>query len=635
MQSNKEKKWFIGIDGGGTKTRAAICDETGHVLAVVEGGASNPLSRPWSEVEHTLGACISSVCEQGRVCPADVDGLYIGLGGADRPRVKAMIETAFADSWQERLSIDNDAVAALYAGTWGSPGIVLISGTGSIAYAVTKQGTRHRVGGWGYLVGDEGSGFDLGRKAAIAVLRAHDGRGQETLLTDLFLAHYGVERPDELISLLYESSNPRMDLAQTSALVERAAVLGDPIATELIRQAADALIELARTCLAKGNEPLPVVLAGGLLTAETSLRRQFLEKAPFATVIPTVSPVIGSLVAAMTHSGCHVNEAVIRKLRASGNEREEIQKVRETGVRPVGENLYQLHTEMRNAASERLDQMSALEIVTLMNQEDQKVALAVQQVLPEVAKAVELIGSALEAGGRLFYFGAGTSGRLGVLDAAECPPTFGTDPGLVRGIIAGGAPALLEAIEGAEDSQQLGHEDVRRAGVKSGDVIVGIAASGRTPYVIGALEEAKAVQARTISLSCNPDPDISQGVDVSINMVVGPEVVTGSTRLKAGSATKMVLNMLTTASMVHLGKVYGNLMVNVQATNWKLRERAKHIVMQGTGIPYPDAEKLLMDAGGDVRMAIVMHKTGLPLAEAAERLKRAGNRVREAIEGSR
>ncbi|MGG1660078.1 N-acetylmuramic acid 6-phosphate etherase [Brevibacillus sp. NRS-1366] len=298
----------------------------------------------------------------------------------------------------------------------------------------------------------------------------------------------------------------------------------------------------------------------------------------------------------------------------------------------MGENLHQLHTEMRNAASERLDQMSAVEIVTLMNQEDQKVALAVQQVLPAIAEAVELIERALKAGGRLFYFGAGTSGRLGVLDAAECPPTFGTDPAMVRGIIAGGAQAMLEAIEGAEDSQQLGHEDVRRAGVKQGDVIVGIAASGRTPYVIGALEEAKAVHAWTISLSCNPDPNISQGVDVSINIVVGPEVVTGSTRLKAGSATKMVLNMLTTASMVHLGKVYGNLMINVQATNWKLRERAKHIVMQGTGINYLEAEKLLLDAGGDVRVAIVMQKTGLPVAEASERLRRAGNRVREAIE---
>ena len=300
----------------------------------------------------------------------------------------------------------------------------------------------------------------------------------------------------------------------------------------------------------------------------------------------------------------------------------------------MGENLHQLHTERRNTASERLDQMSAIEIVTLMNQEDHKVAFAVQQVLPEVAKAVELIGQALAKGGRLFYFGAGTSGRLGVLDAAECPPTFGTDPQMVQGIIAGGAKALLNAIEGAEDSEQKGHEDIRLHGIKKGDAVVGIAASGRTPYVIGALKEAKTIGAWTISVSCNPDPDISQGADVSINILVGPEVVTGSTRLKAGSATKMVLNMLTTASMVHLGKVYGNLMVNVQATNWKLRERAKRIVMEATGVIYQEAEKLLSDAAGDVRVAIVMQKTGLTAADAKERLIRADNRVREAIDGS-
>lgn len=298
----------------------------------------------------------------------------------------------------------------------------------------------------------------------------------------------------------------------------------------------------------------------------------------------------------------------------------------------MDENLHQLQTEMRNPASERLDQMTALEIVTLMNEEDHKVAVAIKRVLPQVAEAVEQIVQALSGGGRLFYFGAGTSGRLGVLDAAECPPTFGTDASVVRGIIAGGVQAMTEAIEGAEDSHELGRQDVREAGVGQGDVVVGIAASGRTPYVLGALEEARARQAATIALSCNPDPDSSKSADIAINIEVGPEVVTGSTRLKAGSATKMVLNMLTTASMVQLGKVYGNLMVNVQATNQKLRERAKHIVMQVTGASYEEADRLLGEAAGDVRVAIVMQKTGLAAKEAAERLARAGNKVRAAIE---
>lgn len=298
----------------------------------------------------------------------------------------------------------------------------------------------------------------------------------------------------------------------------------------------------------------------------------------------------------------------------------------------MDENLYQLQTEKRNAASERLDQMSALEIVTLMNEEDQKVALAVKRVLPQIAQSVDMIVRSLSGGGRLLYFGAGTSGRLGILDAAECPPTFGTEPSVVQGIIAGGVKAMTEAIEGAEDSRELGCQDVQEAGVSQKDVVVGIAASGRTPYVWGALQEARTRQAGTISLSCNSDPDIGKSADIAINLAVGPEVVTGSTRLKAGSATKMVLNMLTTASMVKLGKVYQNLMVNVQATNQKLRERAKHIVMQATGVSYAVADRLLAEAAGDVKVAIVMQKTGLAAKAAQERLARVGHKVREAIE---
>jgi N-acetylmuramic acid 6-phosphate etherase len=296
------------------------------------------------------------------------------------------------------------------------------------------------------------------------------------------------------------------------------------------------------------------------------------------------------------------------------------------------ENLNELTTEMRNKNSADLDRLPTIEVLKLMNEEDKKVAFAVERELPQISRAVDLIVSALENGGRLFYFGAGTSGRLGILDAAECPPTYGTPPELVQGVIAGGAAALVEAIEGAEDSVELGREDVEKYGVKAGDVVVGIAASGRTPYVIGALEEAKSRNAVTISLSCNPAAVIGQGVDVAINVVVGPEVVAGSTRLKAGTAQKLVLNMLSTATMIRLGKVYGNLMVNVQATNQKLRERVKHIVMEVTGVSYEEADKLTELSGGDARLAIVMQKTGLHATEAAELLERSGGKIREAIE---
>lgn len=296
------------------------------------------------------------------------------------------------------------------------------------------------------------------------------------------------------------------------------------------------------------------------------------------------------------------------------------------------ENLQGLMTEEKNSNTADLDCLSSREIVQRMNDEDKKVPHAVENVLDEVAKAVDIIVASLENEGRLFYFGAGTSGRLGILDASECPPTFGTPPELVQGVIAGGQKAMVRAVEGAEDSAELGRDDVRIHGVTERDVVVGIAASGRTPYVLGALKEAQAIGAKTISVSCNETAIINEGVDVAIGVVVGPEVLTGSTRLKAGTAQKLVLNMLTTASMIRLGKVYGNLMVNVQATNQKLRERVKRIIMEVTGVSYMEAEKLSTLADGDAKTAILMRLTGTSREEAMRLLKLTKGRIREAIQ---
>lgn len=306
--------------------------------------------------------------------------------------------------------------------------------------------------------------------------------------------------------------------------------------------------------------------------------------------------------------------------------------VAEERMKRMTEKLEELMTEMKNHKTVDLDRLSTIEIVKVMNEEDKTVAYAVEQVLEPIAKAIDLITAAMKEGGRLFYFGAGTSGRLGILDASECPPTFGTEPELVQGIIAGGPGAIVEAVEGAEDDLEMGRRDVQKVGVRAGDAVVGIAASGRTPYVIGALEEAKARGAVTISLSCNPTASIDQGADVAINVVVGPEVVTGSTRLKGGTAQKMVLNMLSTVTMINLGKVYGNLMVNLKASNQKLTERVKRIVMDVTGVSYEEAERLTIDSHGDARIAIIMQKAGVSAEEAMERLKRAGGKVRLAIE---
>lgn len=306
--------------------------------------------------------------------------------------------------------------------------------------------------------------------------------------------------------------------------------------------------------------------------------------------------------------------------------------MRRLGEKMMGK-LEELTTELPNEETQQLDRLSVREILRLMNEEDKKVPFAVERVLDQVADAVELIAASLENGGRLFYFGAGTSGRLGILDASECPPTFGTDPELVQGVIAGGPAAMVRAIEGAEDSPELGRQDVHTYGVKAGDVVVGIAASGRTPYVIGALREARRLNAATIALSCNEHAVIDAFADVAINVVVGPEVLTGSTRLKAGTAQKLVLNMLTTATMIKLGKVYGNLMVSVQATNVKLRERVKRIVMEVTGASYAEAERLAELANGDAKTAIVMKLTGRGAEEARRLLDEAGGRIRDVLDG--
>lgn len=296
------------------------------------------------------------------------------------------------------------------------------------------------------------------------------------------------------------------------------------------------------------------------------------------------------------------------------------------------DRLENLSTESRNEETRHLDTLSIMQILQLMNAEEKKVPYAIEGALEQVAAAVACTIAALEAGGRLFYFGAGTSGRLGVLDAAECPPTFGTPPELVQGIIAGGPAAIMRAIEGAEDDEQLGRHDVQASGVTAQDVVVGIAASGRTPYVIGALAQARSIGAKTIALSCVEQAQIDDHADYTIKANVGAEIVTGSTRLKAGSATKQVLNMLTTVTMIKLGKVYGNLMVNVQATNNKLRERVKRIVMEVTGVTYEEAEQLAQQADGDAKTAILIKLTGSTADEARRLLLTTQGRLREAIE---
>jgi N-acetylmuramic acid 6-phosphate etherase len=289
-------------------------------------------------------------------------------------------------------------------------------------------------------------------------------------------------------------------------------------------------------------------------------------------------------------------------------------------------------TERRNPRSANIDLASAREIATLMNAEDAGVAAAVATQIDAIAQAMEIAADAFRAGGRLFYVGAGTSGRLGVLDASECPPTFGTDPEMVQGIIAGGLPALTRAQEGAEDSPEQGAAEMDARGVTARDFVVGIAASGTTPYVHGAVHRAHALGARTAIVACTQPPaSLLADCDVAMVPIVGPEVVTGSTRLKAGTATKLVLNMITTGAMILIGKTYGNLMVDLRATNRKLTDRSERIVMEVTGVDRERARELLDAAGKSVKIALVMQLLGVSREDAERRLAEHGGVIRRVV----
>lgn len=303
------------------------------------------------------------------------------------------------------------------------------------------------------------------------------------------------------------------------------------------------------------------------------------------------------------------------------------------------EQLKRLATEQRNPASMDIDAKEIAGILEVINTEDRKVAEAVRTEIPYITKAVEIVVDALKRGGRLIYVGAGTSGRLGVLDAAECPPTFGTDPKMIQGMIAGGDKAMFRSQEGAEDKEENGAKDIDRRKVGRKDVVCGIAASLRTPYVVGAVKRAKKRGAKTLYITTNSRDtlysqefiELSSSVDVAICPVVGPEVIMGSTRMKSGTAQKLVLNMLTTAAMIRLGKVYENMMIDLQLTNNKLKERAKRIIMTITGVSYEQADMTLKKAHGHVKTALVMIKAGVGRKEAVERLKAADGIVRKAL----
>jgi len=630
QKSPLSPSFHLGIECGGTRSVALLVDSHGTLCRRIQTGPGNARLLSDSELLalfHNLAERLRSPSSQIAVTrpartpchaegPLPLASVGIGMAGvlteADRQRVRTAARQVWPDvpCW-----VGNDLETAL-AAAGSLPGtnatVILISGTGSCAYGSNRTGTVCKAGGWGHILGDRGSAYDISLKALRRVMLHFDQTGRWPVLGQKILARLLLNQPKDLVA--WAQSADKTNLASVGVAVFEAAAHGDRIARSVLREAACCLAEDALACarrLTRNGQPVRFVFTGGVLLKQPSFALQvkrLIQSRWSRAVVETLDRegAWGAIHKGRKQSerhGCHPPAEDVEAVgRSSPSPQPSAAKADDLLPQPTDVSP----TERRNPRSAHLDRMSIAQAVRLMIEEEQCVRAALLKSRHQIARAIRLIVAGMRGGGRLFYVGAGTSGRLGVLDASECPPTFRTPPELVQGIMAGGQTALWLPAEGAEDDLDAGVEAIRFRGVRRGDVVVGIAASGRTPFVWGALRAAATAGAATILLCFNPHLRFprSPRPDVIINPSVGPEVLTGSTRLKAGTATKLVLNMFTTLSMVQLGKVLGNLMVDLNPSNTKLRDRAVRILGELTGSPPEDCRAALERTGWVVKKAL-------------------------------
>ncbi|HVO44231.1 MAG TPA: N-acetylmuramic acid 6-phosphate etherase [Aggregatilineales bacterium] len=610
-------QYIIGVNGGGTHTDFVLVDETLKVLARTETGPSNYHNVGLEAARTALMHGIQDIIRAAGIAPNQVTGIGAGMSGSDRPADHDIFRELFAAACpRASVTLDNDAVAALVAGVGRRFGVVVISGTGRISVGFDEIGNRARAGGWGYLIGPAGGGYAIGLEIVAAIASATDRTGPETALSGRVLRRLGLNAPTDLISWMYA---PERKVEHIAALAAEAISLAgeDPVAGAILSQAAD---ELASDAISVAQRlklvEFPLVLSGGLFRYSELLRD--LVTLRVQVQFSRAFPVPGDHDAAIG--------AAMLSLLSLGIAFPPPEFHVET-TDPA--------TERRNPLSMEIDSRPTLDLVSIMNIEDDRVASLIRAQLPSIAALIDAAAERFGAGGRLFYVGAGTSGRLGVLDASECAPTFGTSPGQVLGIMAGGPDALTDSVEGAEDSEAGGRAAIAAHDVGSHDTVVGVAASGRTPFVIGALREAVERKALTGSLVSVVDAPISAIAAHPIVVATGAEVLTGSTRLKAGTAAKLVLNMISTGVMARTGHIYSNLMVDVQASNSKLQRRAQVIVAEATGRSLNEAADLLERSDGQIKTAIVVAKLNVSVEEARSRLTRCAGNLSKSLEGSK
>lgn len=561
----------LGIDGGGTKTEWVLVEDG----TVVTRGTL-PQSNLRLNTDEQLTQLFS-------VMPREVEQAGAFLAACATPEDRRRLERLVHETWPTaQIAVGSDRDSALATAFREEDGIVVIGGTGAAVHG--RRGERvEKAGGWGHVVGDRGGGYDLARQALREVLTRFDLEQRISPLAERILRELALNSLNELAA--WAMNADKMSVARLAPAVFAAARKGEVAMLSVIEGGAAVLAEFTRAVAQRleWKEPL-VQLFGGLFAHHEDYAALF--KLRLSTLLPGARVEVcresGALGAAWLAGG-----PIVRRPEAGG----------------ASQEIAQATTEQSNPRSLRLDEMSAAEIVDLFASEEECVAEAVAARREDLKAAVEIVCAAMSAGGRLFHVGAGTSGRLGVLDASEIPPTFGASPDLVQGIMAGGATALHRAVEGAEDQCEGGTLAILQRGVRAGDVVCGITASGRTPFVLGALTKARELGAKTLLLTCNP-ARARTSWDAEVDLPTGPEILTGSTRLKAGTATKVALNLLSTAAMVKLGHVQGNRMIDLGISNEKLRDRGARMVAEALSVPYEEARQRLEAAGWNVRVCL-------------------------------
>ena len=584
----------LGIECGGTRTVALLADASGNLIQRAAAGPANLRLLTDAQLLKHFRA-LAKIFPRTAV-------LGIGMAGMHTEADRCRIVIAAGKAWPRvPCTATNDLETALAATptTRHSPPVarvLVLSGTGSCCYGKDARGQTAKVGGWGHILGDGGSGYDIGLRALKIVITQFDHSGKLPELGRRFLRVLQLNEPDDFLAWVQDAG--KTDVAALAKEVFDAADRKDRLAGHVLERSTVPLVFDALACarrLTRPSDPVQFVFAGSNLLKQPSFAKAIATRIKEAWPRAVITPL-------ERESAWGAVALASRAARFPGSEDRPITN-RSSPQRQSGQLS---PTELRNPRSMKLDKMSAAEAIELMLSEDKKIPAALRKERKKIEQTLGFIVRAFKRGGRLFYVGAGTSGRLGILDASECPPTFRTPPDLVQGIIAGGQQAIWKAVEGAEDDATAGARAVEFRGIGKCDVVVGIAASGRTPFVLGALAEAKRRGAKTVLLCFNPQVhnDKPSRGHLVIAPDLGPEILTGSTRLKAGTATKLVLNIFTTLAMVKLGKVVGNLMVDLNPSNVKLRARAVRIVRELTGADETVARHALEQSGWVVKAAL-------------------------------